>query len=132
MPESFQLPFDLRDGACTRCDQELVAAACAVGGGIMADVKTEEIEALGEMADVGFGFGPAQPTWCEPLGQERLGHHGLCVCGTKDCHIIGVAYESVCAAERAAGGVITNGVSLLHTRYLYWYFTNQIQLSRGA
>ena len=41
----------------------------------MADVKTEEIEALGEMADVRFGFGPAQPTWCEPLGQERLGLH---------------------------------------------------------
>jgi len=42
MPESFQLPFDLRDGACTRCDQEFVATACAVGGGIVADVKTEK------------------------------------------------------------------------------------------
>ena len=73
----------------------------------MADVKTEEIEALGEMADVRFGFGPAQPTWCEPLGQERLGHHGLSMRRTKDCHIIGIAYERVCAAERAAGGVIT-------------------------
>src|SRR6266849_6017580 len=37
----------------------------------MADVKTEEIEALGEMADVRFGFGPAQPTWCEPTGSAR-------------------------------------------------------------
>src|SRR6516165_745806 len=70
----------------------------------MADVKTEEIEALGEMADVRFGFGPAQPTWCEPLGQERLGLHGLCVRGTKDCHIIGVAYERVCGyCSRATG-----------------------------
>src|SRR5678816_3402917 len=73
----------------------------------MADVKTEEIEAFGEMADVRFGFGPAQPTWCEPLGQERLGHHGLSVRRAKDCHIIGVAYERVCAAARAAGGVRT-------------------------
>ena len=78
-----------------------------MGGWIVADVKTEEIKTLGEMADVGFGCGPAQPTWCEPLGQERLGHHGLSVRRTKDCHIIGVAYERVCAAERAAGGVIT-------------------------
>ena len=38
----------------------------------MADVKPEEIEALGEMADVRFGFGPAQPTWCEPLGESVL------------------------------------------------------------
>jgi hypothetical protein len=37
----------------------------------MADVKTEEIEALGEMADV------------------RFGHHGLSVRRTKDCHISG-------------------------------------------
>ncbi len=59
MPESFQLPFDLRDGACTRCDQEFVATACAVGGGIVADVKTEEIETLGEMADVRFGLAAA-------------------------------------------------------------------------
>src|SRR5207244_7510363 len=80
----------------------------------MADVKTEEIEALGEMADVRFGCGPAQPTWCEPLGQEHLGHHGLSVRRTKDCHIIGVAYERVCAAERAAGGVITPQ-RLVHT-----------------
>src|SRR5438132_13935504 len=26
-PESFQFPFDLRDRACARCDQELIAAA---------------------------------------------------------------------------------------------------------
>jgi hypothetical protein len=58
-PESFQLPFHLRDGACTRCDQELVATACAGGGGVVAEVKTEEIATLGEMADVSFGFGPA-------------------------------------------------------------------------
>src|SRR3982751_4278301 len=80
----------------------------------MADVKTEEIEALGEMADVRFGFGPTQPTWCEPLGQARLGHHGLSVRRTKDGHIIGVAYERVCAAERAAGSVITPQ-GLFHT-----------------
>jgi len=54
---------------------------------VLPDVESQEIEACGEMADVSFGFGPAQPTWCEPLGQERLGLHGRCVRWTKDCHI---------------------------------------------
>lgn len=53
-PEPFELPLDLPDGVGTRFDQQLVPTAGAVGGGIMADVKSEEIEAFSEVTNVGF------------------------------------------------------------------------------
>ena len=59
-PEGFELPSERLDGALARLDQQLVAAARALRRRIMPDVKPQEIEALGEMANVGFGFRQSQ------------------------------------------------------------------------
>jgi hypothetical protein len=72
-PERFELPSDLLDGALARLDQQLVAAARALRRRIMPDVKPQELEALGEMANVGFGFRPSQSSCSQPRGQEVLG-----------------------------------------------------------
>ena len=53
-PEPFQFPFQFGDGVRARFNQQLVAAARAVGSGIMPNVEAQEIEALSQVTNMGF------------------------------------------------------------------------------
>jgi hypothetical protein len=66
-PEGFERPSDLLDGAPARLDQQLVAAARALGRWIMPDVEPQEIEALRAAANVGYLFRQPQSSCPQPI-----------------------------------------------------------------
>ena len=51
-PDAFELPFDLFDGLRARFNQQLVAAARAIGRRIMADVERQKIEAFAQVTNM--------------------------------------------------------------------------------
>jgi hypothetical protein len=67
-PEGFELPPDPRDGALARLHQQLVAAARALGRRVIPALELQEVEALREVANVGFRFRHSQASCPEPCG----------------------------------------------------------------
>jgi hypothetical protein len=98
-PEGFDLPSDLLNRGLARLAQQLVATARAVGRGIMPKVKSSEIDAFGEVANVGFGFRPSHASCPQPGGQELWGCDGGLLRRTQDRQIISLPDQRLGPSE---------------------------------
>jgi len=73
----------------------------------MPDVEPQEIEALGEVANMGFGFRQSQSSCPQPRGQEVLSLDRRVVGRTQDRQIISVSQQGICPTKRASGCIRT-------------------------
>lgn len=104
-PDPFQSPFELINGVLARFDQQFVTVARAVRGGVVADVKAEQVKSFGEMAQAGLVLRQLESSPFEPVRQSFLRFLGLFSGRAKHHQIVSVSYPGIVPRCLTSGGV---------------------------